>query len=120
MTHEEVAALSDGADDMELHALGRQFGLLPLARDFDGVDASIGGQFFSDQFTRQNPFAHLAIVAGFIQPVQRDISNLRTFGIGADGKPNVVSPSIDFHTGEPLPILVTLFKGETVESLSKA
>lgn len=104
MKPEQVAALAAGKDDVELYEIGRKYGLLNLACDFDGVDA-IQGSHISEMFTRANPFVHLAIREGFVTASVADISNMQRFG------GNKVSPSID-HAGEPLPIHRTVFKGE--------
>lgn len=91
MTREEVAALAAGKEDVELAAIGRKYGLLPLACDFDGVDIS-KGPHRSLQFSSGNAFAALAIREGLIAADVRDISVLRKFcgeevfkSIGPDG-----------------------------------
>jgi hypothetical protein len=76
MKREQVAALAKGKDDVELHEVGRKYGLLNLACDFDGVDAT-AEPHKSEQFTRENPFVHLAIREGHIQAVKQDVSKLQ-------------------------------------------
>jgi hypothetical protein len=106
MTKDQVAALAAGKDDVELLEVCRKFGVLPLACDFDGVPIAEGLK--STDFTRENPFAHLALRDGHVDAVTLDISERRKFR-GAE-----VSPSKN-QAGEDLPILHTLFKGETAE-----
>lgn len=112
MTKDQVAKLAEGKDDVELHTVGRKYGLLNLACDFDGVDPTAESHK-SDQFTRANPFVHLAIREGHVQAVVRDVSNNKKVKCRTTGEDMPVYTSSNLE-GEELPIHETLFKGETV------
>jgi len=105
MDKAKVAELANGKDDVELAAIARKYGSLPLACDFDRVDIT-EEPHTSKQFTRENPFVHLAIREGHVTPDLEDISNLRKLDDGTS-----VSPSLG-PDGAEMPIHRTVFKGE--------
>jgi hypothetical protein len=104
MTKAEVVELAKDKDDVELQAVGRKHGLLNLACYFDGV-ALTPTPHKSSQFTRENPFVHLAIREGFVERATKDISKFREF----QGNPVSVSFNAE---GEQAPIEHVIFRGE--------
>src|SRR4051794_3882707 len=114
MNKEQAAKLAEGKDDFDLeHQVGRKYGLLNLACAFDGVDVA-APDHKSDQFTRANPYVHLAIRAGHIKPVVADVSTYRAVKCPSTGKAMKIHASAtgEADGNQPLPIYQTLFKGE--------
>jgi hypothetical protein len=96
---QEVAKLAEGKNDEQLDALGRQYGFLQLACDWEGVDVKLGLK--TSDFTRTNPFAHRAYRAGAIERVTAE---------ALPTKPG--DASVHPATGAFLPVTRVVFKGE--------
>jgi len=113
MTREQALQLAAGKDDVELQAVGRKYGLLNLACAVDGVDPT-AEPHTSDQFTRDNPFVHLAIREGHVQATKRDVSHLKRVKDPKSGREVEVhtSKAPEHDGGGELPIEQTVFKGE--------
>lgn len=100
-TKEEVAALAKGKSDVELDALGRQYGFLQLACDAEGITPA--KDLKTTDFARANAFAHRAWRHGSIAAVKR------ARPLTAD---EALAGHIRHDDGTILPVVELLFKGE--------
>lgn len=102
MSQESVRALSPQSDE-EIAALGRKYGLLPLACEWEGLPLT--ESYKTTDFSRENPYVHHCWREGHVGRVTRERMPERE-------EPACIEVKGDGKLGSVLPITETVFKGE--------
>jgi hypothetical protein len=99
MTKDEALELAEGKSDEELFAIATGQGALDLACAAEGIESTPG--LSTKDFSRSNPWAHIARRTGSIETVEQEVPRSSKPGNeSVDGEGNVVPATTRVFKGE--------------------